>query len=161
MTYTDQLKHPMWQKRRLEIMELHDFECGNCGNTENMLNIHHKIYKKGHKAWEYLDEEYECLCTDCHSSAHHLNDIIKEILSKLTFLEKERVLGYALALGDPVDFKGQCSPETIEGLSDFYRISKLKLARFIIDSDKVNLFDIFEFAKQFYPSQDDFIRRGF
>lgn len=34
------------------------------------LNVHHKYYIKGHKAWEYEDDALVTLCTECHSSIH-------------------------------------------------------------------------------------------
>ena len=34
------------------------------------LNVHHKYYIKGHKAWEYVDDALVTLCTECHSSIH-------------------------------------------------------------------------------------------
>ena len=35
MTYSDKLKSPKWQKKRLEILSLKDFKCEVCNNEDN------------------------------------------------------------------------------------------------------------------------------
>lgn len=70
MKYAEQLKHPKWQRRRLEIMSRAGFACEQCGDTESTLHVHHKAYRDGAMAWEYLDEELVCLCEDCHERQH-------------------------------------------------------------------------------------------
>lgn len=35
------------------------------------LNVHHKHYIIGHKAWEYDDEDLVTLCNECHTKVHH------------------------------------------------------------------------------------------
>ena len=75
--YKDLLNHPKWQKRRLEIMQSHDFKCQICKDDEETLHIHHIKYKncwyrKDTPAdpWDYADQEMQCLCETCHSLAH-------------------------------------------------------------------------------------------
>ncbi len=70
MNYSEQLKSPMWQKKRLEIMQRDGFMCKCCLSTTKQLHVHHKYYKNGKKAWEYNDDCYVCLCSDCHSAIH-------------------------------------------------------------------------------------------
>lgn len=67
MTYQEQLRHPLWQKRRLEVMASHDFKCEKCGDKETTLNVHHKRYDYTLKLWEYPDHDLSCLCENCHS----------------------------------------------------------------------------------------------
>lgn len=55
ITYLDQLKHPQWQRRRLEIMQRDAFTCQSCLSTESTLHVHHKLYIKGRMLWEYED----------------------------------------------------------------------------------------------------------
>lgn len=69
-TYADRLRHPLWQKRRLEIMALAGFKCERCGSAERFFNVHHKLYRAGAAPWEYADKELECLCEDCHLEGH-------------------------------------------------------------------------------------------
>jgi len=70
MNYSQQLKHPNWQKKRLKIMELADFKCQKCGDKQTTLHIHHKVYEKGKLAWEYPDTNFTCLCENCHNDQH-------------------------------------------------------------------------------------------
>lgn len=39
------------------------------------LNIHHKYYQKGKKAWEYENDALITLCRKCHHTEHNTNDI--------------------------------------------------------------------------------------
>lgn len=78
-----QYKHPQWQKKRLETMELADFVCQRCGGEETELNVHHKRYVKGRKIWEYETSELSVLCVDCHQFTHKYKDYLNEILSRL------------------------------------------------------------------------------
>jgi hypothetical protein len=72
LSYADDLKHPLWQQRRLRVLEHAGWACECCGDTESQLHAHHKVYLKGHKPWEYEDGQLECLCDGCHSRAHAL-----------------------------------------------------------------------------------------
>lgn len=70
MTYAEQLRHPKWQRRRLEIMGRDEFRCTKCLADDKTLNVHHKLYRKGAAPWEYSDEELVTLCEDCHQAEH-------------------------------------------------------------------------------------------
>jgi len=72
MTYYEMLKHPKWQKKRLEVLELNRFRCENCGNAEDQLNIHHGYYDNSLKLWEYDNDTLYCYCETCHKEAHEL-----------------------------------------------------------------------------------------
>jgi hypothetical protein len=65
-TYSDLLKHPKWQKKRLEIMQRDNFECQLCHDKETSLNVHHKKYINGKKPWEYKNDDLVTLCKHCH-----------------------------------------------------------------------------------------------
>jgi hypothetical protein len=69
-TYSERLRHPKWQRRRLEILQRDNFTCQLCGDTETILNIHHKEYHKG-KIWEYKDDELITYCELCHLVTEH------------------------------------------------------------------------------------------
>ena len=79
-SYYELLRDPRWQRRRLEIMQRDDFECTDCGDKENPLNVHHVRYKRGRKPWEYDDCDLETLCEDCHAEqtrqTGRLNDLL-------------------------------------------------------------------------------------
>lgn len=81
MTYWEQLKHPLWQRRRLEKMSCANFRCEECDTDQVTLNVHHKQYFKSRMAWEYEDHELCVLCEPCHEEAHHVDERIKQILT--------------------------------------------------------------------------------
>lgn len=68
--YTEELKSPLWQKKRLEIMQRDNWTCQICKSTDIELNVHHSIYRKGLKPWEYENSDLITLCRDCHKRMH-------------------------------------------------------------------------------------------
>lgn len=71
MDYSDELKDPRWQRKRLEVMQADRFTCQVCFRSDKPLNVHHKKNIKGAKAWEYETNELITLCEDCHKKNHH------------------------------------------------------------------------------------------
>ena len=65
MTYSEQLRDPRWQRRRLEILNRAGFKCEDCGQ-EKFLHVHHSFYTRSLVLWEYDDESLKALCEDCH-----------------------------------------------------------------------------------------------
>lgn len=65
-TYSDKLKHPLWQRKRLEILNRDNWQCRTCGEINSPLQIHHRYYSKGHP-WEIENEALITLCDGCHS----------------------------------------------------------------------------------------------
>jgi hypothetical protein len=81
LSYSEQLKHPNWQRKRLEAMNHYGFVCARCESTDKMLHVHHRRYVKGRMAWEYSVEELNVLCEGCHSREHDLQDLLAEVTS--------------------------------------------------------------------------------
>lgn len=80
MTYQEQLKSPLWQRKRLEMFQRDNFTCVCCGNSKLQLHLHHGVYIKGLKAWEYDDKYLHTLCDVCHDTTTLLMaDIYKSI----------------------------------------------------------------------------------
>ncbi len=76
MTYSDKLKNPKWQRKRLEILKRDDFTCKYCGDKETELHVNHKSYNGS--PWEVADSELETVCKHCHLLIHEIKtDIIK------------------------------------------------------------------------------------
>lgn len=71
MTYSEKLKDPRWQKKRLEVMHRDGFACLDCGATDKPLNVHHTHYHKG-GPWETGVEHLRTVCADCHEKRHPL-----------------------------------------------------------------------------------------
>lgn len=66
MTYSDQLKSPKWQKRRLQVLESAGWKCCHCGKEDRQLQVHHGAYLRGVDLWDYPDEMFHVLCDKCH-----------------------------------------------------------------------------------------------
>jgi len=65
-SYTEKLKDPRWQRKRLKILKRDNFQCQCCLNKEKMLSIHHLYYRTDLDPWEYPDKALITLCQDCH-----------------------------------------------------------------------------------------------
>lgn len=80
LSYRDQLLHPKWQRKRLEVMDLAGFKCALCGDGDTTLNVHHRRYVSGRMAWEYDTSEMECLCRPCHQRHHDARGILERLI---------------------------------------------------------------------------------
>lgn len=65
MSYSEKLRDPRWQKKRLKILERDRWQCQACHSDSRNLQVHHLIYRKV-DPWDYPDECYQTLCEDCH-----------------------------------------------------------------------------------------------
>ncbi len=86
--YSEKLKHPKWQKKRLQILERDNYFCQSCGDDENQLHVHHIKYIFGKEIWDYKDELLITLCHNCHKSTSLLKKEIKEIID-IDFVHNE------------------------------------------------------------------------
>jgi len=76
MTYSEKLKDPRWQKKRLEILSRDEFTCRHCFEDGETLHVHHLVYKRGQNPWEYDNEDLVTLCESCHEQIEKLIKII-------------------------------------------------------------------------------------
>jgi hypothetical protein len=83
MSFAEQIKHPNWQRKRLEVLSDAGFECENCGAKDVTLNVHHKQYVKGRMYWQYERHELECLCEICHKAHHLAQDGLRQLLAEV------------------------------------------------------------------------------
>lgn len=65
-TYSEKLKDPRWQKKRLQILERDNWTCTACGDMRSTLAVHHFYYERGKDPWDYPDDALATLCEDCH-----------------------------------------------------------------------------------------------
>ena len=72
--YSELLKDPRWQRKRLEILDRDNFKCACCGDDKETLHVHHKWYQKGLKPWEYKGPCLVTLCESCHTMEHSLKE---------------------------------------------------------------------------------------
>jgi len=82
--YWEKLKDPLWQKKRLEVLQRDEFTCVDCGNKEQTLHVHHKYYRRGADPWDYPDDALKTLCEDCHEATTVVVDEIKQLIGALT-----------------------------------------------------------------------------
>lgn len=97
MTYGEQLKHPNWQRLRLERLQAAGWKCQTCADKDTTLHVHHRRYIKGRMAWEYPAENFAVLCEQCHGQAHEIDDQIRLLLALLPVEHVPRA--FALLLG--------------------------------------------------------------
>lgn len=110
MTYHQQLKHPLWQKKRLEVLEDRGFECESCGEKEKQLHVHHSYYRRGAMIWEYEKEELRVFCDRCHKDEHAIDEKIRSVLADPN-MDKRFALGLLDAQIHPNAFCYQADTE--------------------------------------------------
>jgi phage terminase large subunit GpA-like protein len=76
--YSDKLKSPKWQKKRLQILNRDRFTCKLCKDTETTLHVHHKYYVDNCEPWEYPNTALVTLCEHCHKVVEDQKDEIEE-----------------------------------------------------------------------------------
>src|SRR5689334_17616419 len=82
MSYSEKLRDPRWQKKRLEVMAAANWSCQACGDAKETLNVHHAFYVRGRDPWEYEIAELVCLCEPCHEDDHaRRNDLFRSLLA--------------------------------------------------------------------------------
>lgn len=73
MTYSEQLRDPRWQRKRLKTFERDAWRCTQCGDDEHELHVHHLQYINGKLPWEYEDDDLETRCHSCHRNFHRID----------------------------------------------------------------------------------------
>lgn len=92
-TYSELLKDPRWQKKRLTILDRDKFKCTYCGDGTSELHVHHKKYLTGKKPWEYNKDMLTTLCGDCHKGIHRKEKII-ELFVNYSDVQINRMLDF-------------------------------------------------------------------
>lgn len=65
MVYSEKLKDPRWQKKRLLTLDRDNWKCCKCGDSEQVLHVHHLEYTG--EPWDAPQQSLMTLCADCHS----------------------------------------------------------------------------------------------
>lgn len=90
-TYSEKLKDPRWQKKRLEILSRDEFSCYWCGDKKTTLHVHHEVYM-GNNPWDTPDECLTTLCEDCHSTDHlDLTELERHLLFCMRCRDKNNI----------------------------------------------------------------------
>jgi hypothetical protein len=73
MTYSEKLRDPRWQRKRLQVLVRDGFRCVACNHDKENLQIHHKKYFRGKDPWDYDNQYLETLCATCHFIKSYYN----------------------------------------------------------------------------------------
>jgi len=96
MTYSEKLKDPHWQKKRLDIMQRDNFTCRVCGDKKKTLHVHHVKYYKYTEPWEINNEYLFTLCEKCHNNVHAIENerhtLASQIIDKTGMSEFELLI---------------------------------------------------------------------
>lgn len=84
--YQLKLKHPKWQRKRLEILNRDEFKCTDCGDEETELHIHHLEYENKNNPWEVDSDNLTTLCKNCHEFNEHFKNF-----TSLQYIKKTKV----------------------------------------------------------------------
>ena len=75
-TYSEKLRDPRWQKKRLEVLQRAQFKCEACDRTDETLHVHHLLYPSRDKGpWDIDSKWLECLCATCHAAREDINSL--------------------------------------------------------------------------------------
>ena len=105
-SYSELLRSPMWQKKRLEIMERDNFTCQHCGCNDMELQVHHKVYHEDLNPWEYDNDDLITLCGCCHGietiAKRDMYKTLKEvsIQSKSCGFSEQLIFAALIYIGD-------------------------------------------------------------
>lgn len=93
-------KDVRWQKKRFEILERDDYKCLECDSAGEgeLMHVHHTVYRKGFKPWEYQNFELHTLCEVCHATRHAIQDALKSWIAGLGTANLQRVVAHAAGL---------------------------------------------------------------
>jgi hypothetical protein len=129
-TYSEKLRHPLWQKKRLQILQRDEFACRECGDANTELHIHHLKYKKSRNPWDYENEDLLTLCKNCHFIIEHIKKIHNADL-------------YIIIRNNNFFVSACCSAKNLQhDFFDFYKIDEKSNIKHIMSIDKTNLFDL-------------------
>jgi len=122
-TYSEKLKDPRWQRKRLEILDAAGWECTSCGDGTKTLHVHHAYYERGRDPWDYPDDALHALCMDCHAAIEEARrnllrataDMAPSNLRLLIGLAKAwRAIATPTAAAEPI---GLVSTEEADGIA--------------------------------------------
>lgn len=99
VSYAEMLKDPRWQKKRLEVMQRDGFRCQHCLREDKPLQVHHLVYDKDKKPWEYDNNQLITLCEDCHQNETEENSEIYNYFKILVSQFKKSKLSLSVLNG--------------------------------------------------------------
>lgn len=126
MTYSEKLRDPRWQKKRLKILERDGFACVSCESglqDGKTLHVHHKRY--ANNPWDVADDDLETLCEACHAETTERFAELKRISAYLNATTVGYVAGFAKGVVQAFE-GGDChlvNAEEIAGFAIYWNVS--------------------------------------
>ncbi len=137
-TYSELLKHPLWQRKRLEILDERGFECEYCGDKEKTLHIHHSYYERGLKPWDYPNESLHVLCENCHEIAQESLTILHRLIGRMSLSEIDELLGFAIgkyAKKNPGELVEIYNSDVLDGVAEVFATNTGLVLSTVADGD--------------------------
>lgn len=167
MSYSDLLKDPRWQRKRLEVLGERDWQCQCCNSKEKTLHVHHKHYRRGAMPWEYEPGELLVLCEQCHEELTAATNLLKRILYTGDMGTVFRVSAYAAAIecreGLSKDLVRVFSGAQCDGVADAFRCAELYGMAMndveICRRAKDDMIDVVALAREEDDAMESMIRR--
>jgi len=66
LSYYEQLNHPLWLRKKDEILQRDNYKCVICNSSLHKLEVHHLCYFPDLLIWEYDDELMITVCKKHH-----------------------------------------------------------------------------------------------
>lgn len=73
-SYSEKLRDPRWQKKRLEVLQRDSFTCKFCKDTATELHIHHQKYSGN--PWQADLCHLITLCKHCHGVVENIKKTV-------------------------------------------------------------------------------------
>lgn len=158
-TYSELLRDPRWQRKRLEVLSRSNFTCEECEANDKTLNVHHIRYRKGAKPWEYDAEELQSLCEECHKLRHECEKDIQRHLDLLTLNDLEYILGFlrGRAALDGTEDARISNEAQLDGVS---RALAYAVGPYVVLSQMIGRENPFLTCKQAHDLADEFRKAG-
>lgn len=132
--YSEKLKDPRWQKKRLGILERDGWTCQRCFDSESPLAVHHLRYVPGWEPWDYPEHLLLTLCENCHEYEYQtvkdsLSSLNEQVLDKGFMSDDLRTLANAfnkLTPSKPPEVMATIieyafsNPEVMHGIEEMY-----------------------------------------
>lgn len=125
--YSDLLKDPRWQKKRLEIFSRDAWTCRQCLCGSKTLNVHHILYESRFP-WETSDKYLITLCEDCHSIEENLTSDEMYRIMQSVGLTRMNTITILREVGSYFHFVENIDVNSVEDFIQTIGISKENLA---------------------------------
>lgn len=100
-TYSEKLRDPRWQRKRLEVMERDSFKCTQCGDKKSTLNIHHWKYTKN--PWDAPNSDLSTVCESCHKEIEESKSFVSTYIKNKWFRSILDTLNVMFKVNKPME----------------------------------------------------------